>query len=312
MYIDGVLKKCRSLLRLFDNYYVEGDTKMLRACQFFHDVIVFEFKQIEVLRAEEESIFIVLCEDIIRQCRQFLAKSGKTLEDARTLILIILSVEHYLYDIERLPWKIGQKLSWSEKHNIKRALRVKLHSAYDSKTNQPVRGTRAIVRLCGSLATGHSDWKLINGGEIPKPSDYNLPRQYRKASHSIYRKLDEDLALPAKLKPLMSDVDILIMNKVIFDSCDRHYLYTSWSYRLGEKYQTGLAGSKILGKIHQTLLHVKIAGIRGRWINYIVLCDEHGLTNYMRSRSEEIQRTEKKLGKKIKIQDVEILNEVIQ
>lgn len=305
-----IIKEAKQYLRLLDNYYINEDIKKERIVGFFQEVIKYEFQHIKILDASLQSIFDKLCQDIIRIATIFINSKEKDLNEARNLLMLIVSVENYLSDIEKLPWQIGRKISFFEKLKIRSIFRKKLHDGYDEKTKRSVRGTRVFVKLTGSLAKGYSDWKLINGGKIPKPTDYNIPREYRK-SKSIYSKLDEDLNIPQKLKPLMSDVDILVINEVIFDSLNMIFAHKDWSFRLGEKYMQGVGDSPILGKIHQALLGIKIGGIRNRWINYIILRDEEGYAKYTASRNEAVQALENKIGKKVAVEDVLILDETI-
>lgn len=312
MNIENLLEECREKIRLLDNYYAPNDRRVELVCAFLQKVIAFEFDQIEILRAEEESLFTLLCQDLIQQCRHFLDMPNKNVLDAKILLLLILSTEQYIFDIEKLPWKIGRKVSFFEKIAIRSVFRKVLHSAYDPKAKRPVRGTRILVKISGSLAIGTSDWKLINAGKIPKPSDYDIPKEYRRKSASLYAKIDEQLLIPAQLKPYMSDVDIFIMNDVIFDSCSPDLKHTPWSFKLGEKYKTGVGGSPILEKIHQALLMVSIGGAKGRWINFVLVRDPKGYENYMINRTREVERVAKKIRKKIQIQDADILDEIIK
>lgn len=307
---DWLIRKCKEHLRILDNYYIPEKERLEKVQGFLEQVIGFEYRQIKILDSELESVFDVLCKDIVRQSSDFISSGTKNLGDAKNLLYLILSIESYLSGIEKLPWKIGRKLSFLEKIRIRRIFRKKLHRA--AAQLRPVRGTRARIELTGSLARGYSDWKLINGGDIPKPSDYNIPREFRKASKSVYRKLDEQLNLPRQLKPLMSDVDFLIMNEVIFDSINPNYSYKGWSFKLGEKYQTGVGASIIMEKLHQSLINAKIGGIKGRWVNYVVIRDEAGYRRYQEERLRQVQELEQKTGKKIEITDVLILDEIIR
>ncbi|MBW3004536.1 hypothetical protein KY310_01780 [Candidatus Woesearchaeota archaeon] len=313
MDIDELLEKCRENLRLIDNYYIPEKVKFAKLNAFLKEVIKFNYSQIKILDASLQSVFDVICKDLIKQCRVFIQNPDKNVIDARNLLNLILSIETYLKDISRLPWKLGRKVSFFEKIRIKRILRRKLHSAYDPKNKRPVRGTHVKIVLTGSLARGYSDWKLINGGNIPAPTDYSIPAEYLTRSKTVYKQLDEKLLLPLELKKQMSDVDILIQNEVIFDSLSKEYMFKVWgSFKLGEPYPTGLGGSPILKQLHQALQGIKIGGIRGRWVNFIVVRDEKGYNRYMADRMAEIAKVEEKSGKEIDATDVVLLDEVIQ
>jgi hypothetical protein len=311
MDIKGLIKRCKEHMRILDNYYIPEEERLKNLYIFLEEVIAFEYQQIEILDNSLQSVFDVLCKDLIRQSKLFINSRSQNIEDGKKLLTLIISVESYLADIDKKPWILGRKLSWGEKSNIKRIFLRKLHDSYDAKNNRSVRGTKVTVILSGSLAKGSSDWKLINGGAIPKPSDYDIPREYRKPN-SIYKKLDQELNVPYALKPKMSDVDILIISEVIFDSIDKAYSENGWSFRLGEKYPTGVGASDILTKIHQSLNNTKIGGIKGRWVNYAVLRDKDDYNYYLEQRLKAINKLEVRIGKKIKIQDILILDQVIK
>ncbi|MEM4263543.1 MAG: hypothetical protein QW666_01445 [Candidatus Woesearchaeota archaeon] len=312
--VKEVIKKCKENLKIIDNYYIPYKAKIETVKNFFKEVIAFEFQHIKILDAKQESVFTILYNNIIFQCKRFIETENPEVLDAKSLLLLIMDVENYIEGIEKLKWKAGRKISRAEIVNLRGIFRRKLHTLYDEKKKRPVRGTRVRVEVVGSISKGFSDWKLINGGDIPrpdfKPSDYDLV--HKMLSEETLQKLDKDLNLPWELKPLMSDVDILIMNEVIFDSIDPYYKKTEWSFKLGEKYPTGAGGSRIIEKLHQSLLYAKIGGIASRWVNYIILRDEKGYANYMASRKKIIEMAEKKAGKKIELRDVLILDEIIQ
>ena len=190
LHIEDILRIARKHLRLLDNYYVPNDVKIKKVKEFLNLVIQFEYGQILELEQKGESVFIILCEDIIRQSEDFITYANvRDIKDAKNLLNIIISIEDYLGVINDLPWLIGRKISGREKRNIKSKLRKVLHNL-KGEDGKPVRGTRVFVELCGSLARGYSDWKLINGGNIPKPTDYNLPKEYRLRSKSILKKMN--------------------------------------------------------------------------------------------------------------------------
>jgi len=313
-----LIKRAKQQIKILENYYIPRKTKVGSVYAFLEKIIEFEYEHIEILDSTLQSVFDVLCKDLVRQAEN-LAKTIQAsnyedvdLDEAKNLLFLVIGVENYLSAIARLPWEIGRKVSFREKMNIRSIFRKKLHSLYDPLRKIPVRGTKVKVIITGSLAAGASDWKMIAGGFIPKPSDYGLPKEYRKATKSIYRKLDEDLNVPVKLKPKMADVDILIMSEVIYYSLDPVFKQKTWLYKLGEKYQTGVGASPILDKLHQGLLNTKIGGISGRWVNYVVIKDEESYERYMQSRRNFIKGLEKQIGKKIKIRDAMILDEVIR
>jgi len=220
LHIEDLLRIARKQHRLLENYYVPNEVKIEKIKEFFNLVIQFEYEQIVELEQKGESIFIVLCEDIIRQAKIFLKDPNKqNLGEAKNLLNIFISIEDYLSFINELPWIIGRKLSGIERRNIKSKLRRVLQNLKD-ESGKPIRGTRVKIELCGSLARGYSDWKLINGGKIPKPTDFKLPKEYRLRSKTILKKIDAELNVPRDLKPYMSDVDFVIVNEKIFNSND--------------------------------------------------------------------------------------------
>ena len=304
MDIRNLIRLTREHLRILENYYIPQEERVSKVQQFLDTVIEFEYGQEIELEREHEEVFFTLCEDIVRQAQDFQGVVRPTLSEAKRLLRLILSIERYLSDIERLPWILGRKVTGREKRNIRNIFRRVLHLAYDPNSRRAVRGTKVVVKITGSLATGASDWKLVNGGNVPKPVDADLPRELKKA-------IDSQLQLPQELKPLMSDVDILIVNEVIYGSILRDFARTSWSYKLGEKYPTGVGASEIIKQIHQKLLGTSIAGIRGRWANFIVLKDLSGYLKYMENRRIQITKIEKKVGKEIMIRDVLILDEIV-
>jgi len=312
--IKELIKECKENIKIIDNYYVPYDVKIEKAKIFFKEAAAFEFQHIKILDAKQESVFTIMYDNIIFQCKLFIETEKPEVLDAKSLLLLIMDVENYIEGIEKLKWKTGRKISGAEIRNLRGIFRRELHELYDDKKKRPVRGTRVRVEIVGSISKGFSDWKLINGGSIPrpefKPSDYDLV--HKMLSEETLQKLDKDLNLPWELKPLMSDVDVLVMNEVIFDSVDPTYKKTEWSFKLGEKYPTGAGGSRVLEKLHQALLYAKIGGISSRWVNYIVLRDEKGYANYVANRKKVIEMAEKKAGRKIELRDVLIIDEIIQ
>jgi len=77
-----------------------------------------------------------------------------------------------------------------------------------------VRGTRIKIVVIGSLARGFSDYKYVAG--FPKPTDYELPRTYRKA-------INAEIGVQADLKSKFSDLDLVIVNSIIYDSIFSQY-----------------------------------------------------------------------------------------
>jgi len=108
---NELIKKSKENLRIIDNYNIPDETKISSIVSFFTEVINWEYNKIQVLNEKLQSIFNVLCEDIIRQCKEFIASPNKNLDKAKNLLNIILSTEQYFAKIEKLPWKIGRKLS---------------------------------------------------------------------------------------------------------------------------------------------------------------------------------------------------------
>lgn len=312
--IQELIKECKENIKIIDNYYVPYEIRLEKTKSFFKEVAAFELQHIKILDAKQESVFAILCQDIISKCSMIIETEKPEIIDAKNTLLLILDIENYIEGIEKLPWIAGRKITGAEVRNLRGIFRRELHSLCDEKKKRPVRGTRVRVEIVGSLTKGFSDWKLINGGSIPrpefKPSDYESV--HRVTSGETLQKLDKDLNLPWELKPLMSDVDILVMNEVIFDSVDPFYKKTEWSFKLGEKYPTGAGGSRILEKLHQALLYAKIGGISSRWVNYIVLRDEKGYANYVANRKKAIDTAEKKAGKKIQLKDIRVIDEIIQ
>ncbi len=310
MNIKRLLKECRQYLRLLENYHPPEEVRIARVKEFLQKVVAFEYTQIKSFEASQQDVFSTLCRDIVRQSTTFLSTPKPSINDAKNLLYLILEMEHYVEETTHQVWVIGRKVSFLEKLNIRRIFKKVLHSAYDPKSKRPVRGTKIMVKIAGSLATGASDWKAIEGN-VPKPSDYSLPREYRKATQSFYRELDPELAVPQKLKAKMSDVDILIVNEIIFISIDPFFAETTWSFRLGEKYQTGTGNSPIIQALFEKLIGAKIGGIRSRWVNFMVLRDERGYATYMRQRQREVAKLSAKIGRKISVQDVLILDEPV-
>lgn len=309
--MDGLqlVAKAKEHLRILENYMIPENIKINKFESFLNVVISFQYEQIKILEARSESIFNLLCNDMIRQAVLFLNDEEKDIREAKNLLNIIISIEDYILEIDKIPWSLGKKISFLERIKIKSIIKKKLHSAYDEKTGRSVRGTKILVKLTGSLARGYSDWKLINGGNIPRPADYNIPKEYRKSQ--VLKKLDSELNVPLELKAKMSDVDLLIMNEVIFDSINKDYAFKPWSFKLGEKYQTGTGGSNILEKLHQSLVNIKIGGIRNRWVNYVVVRDEEGYKQYMSERFKQIKEVENRCGKEIVVNDVLIFEGII-
>ena len=315
MGIENLIKRNKKLLRLLDNYFVSNDKKILEVDLFLDQIINFQYGQIKIFNSRDESIFNSLCEDIIKQSNNLKLrikkeKSFEIISKAKNLLKLFLTINRYIKEINDSPWILGKKVNRHEMSNIRGIFRRKLHSAYNNKNKELVRGTKVKILLTGSLTRGYSDWRLINGGDIPKPVDYGLPREYRKKK-SVYKRLDEDLIIPDSLKSKMSDVDILIINEVIYNSIDQNYSYNGWSFRLGEKYPVGVGGSNIITSLHQSLNGTKIGGIRGRWVNYVILKDKKQYGKYLSNRKAEIKKAELKINKKIKIKDIKILDEII-
>jgi hypothetical protein len=311
MEAEDFIKRCKKCLRIIDNYHIPEDVKLKRVEEFFRQAIHFEHDQVEILDKAKQPVFDLLCNDMIRQCNEFLQSPAKNIDDAKNIMNIMLTVEEYVSDVQKVPWQLGRKVSRIEKMIIRWKFRKALRESYDEKNKRTVRKTRAKIVLTGSLARGRSDWKTITG-EIPKPTDYGLPKEYRTASKTILRQIDTELNLQQELKPLMSDVDILIVNEVLYDSIHQSYSSNGWSFKLGEKYPTGVGASNILAKIHQKLENTKIGGIKGRWVNYIVVRDDKSYNRYIQERNSEVEKLRQKTGKDVDVTDVEILDEIIR
>lgn len=306
--IQDFIVRVKQIRRLLDNYSVPLETKMERAAEFLQkEAIPFMSEEHKVLDKEKEHEFGLLADDIVVQAVSFLqSKNRNTLDDAIQLIILIISVEEYILAVEKVPWKIGKKVSWLEKKRIQNIFRTELRNLYDPGTRKAVRGTNVKIILSGSLARGASDYKFIynSGGmdALPKPSDYKLPRRY-------WAIIDPELNVAQEIKEKMSDVDILIMNEIIFDSMDPTIRMTEYSYKVGEKYNVPL--TPLLRRIHQALESTKIGGIRGRWVNYVIVRNEAGYERYMASREKTIHGIEEVTGKVVVCHDVVILDEVV-
>lgn len=305
--IQDFIVRAKQARRLLDNYSVPHETKMEKISAFLQDqAIPFLSQEHKVLDKIKEHEFGLLADDIVVQAALFLqVKSRNTFDDAVQLIDLIISVEEYILAVEKVPWKIGKKVSWLEKRRIQNIFRTELRNLYDPGTRRAVRGTKVRVVLAGSLAYGASDYKFIynaDTGSLPKPSDYKLPRRY-------WAIIDPELNVAQELKEKMSDVDILIMNEVIFDSMDPTIRTTTYSYKMGEKYNIPL--TPLLRRIHQALENTKIGGIRGRWVNYVIVRDEAGYEKYMDNRENVIHHLEEITEKVIICHDVIIVDEVV-
>lgn len=304
--IQEFISSAKIMRRLLDNYSVPLDVKTQRTKDFLNSTIKFLNTEHISLKNEKKDEFALLVDDVLTQAASFIQYSGKTaLDDAIRLLDLIISVEDYLLAVEKVPWKIGRKVSWLEKKRIQSIFRKELKDLYNPQTRRAVRGTRVRVILSGSLAYGVSDYKFIyntDTGALPKPSDYKLPRKY-------WSIIDSELNVAIELKEKMSDVDILIINEVIYDSMNPSTLQTVYSYKVGEKYRVPLG--PMLSRIHQSLESTKIGGIRGRWVNYVILRDEVGYDRYLRSREGLIHRIEQTTGNVIVIHDVVILDEIV-
>ncbi|MFA5176188.1 MAG: hypothetical protein WC413_02935 [Candidatus Nanoarchaeia archaeon] len=327
MDINSLIKECKEKLRIIDNYLIENppkdttkDKEIIKTqirldivITFFKKVEEFEFEQIEILDSENspKSALYNLHASIFNEVSNFIASKNTDLDKARKILVLILDLESYFKKIKNKPWDLGKKISLFEQIKLRRIFRKKLHEA-EPINGKVIRGTRVRVLISGSLARGYSDWKSIGNENVLKPTDYGLPREYRKDTKMIYSKIDTELNVHEKLKYLMSDVDILIISEVIFDSIDLSKSTDGWSFRLGEKYDIGLGGSKILGRLLQVLKTVKIGDIKGRCINFYVLRDEEGYNKYLLERQTQINKKGMQIGKKINITDITIIDEIIK
>ncbi len=308
-YVDDIKafsKRGKQMSRLLDNYFVPENTRLSAFKEFLkNDVLPFVNQQNKTIIAEKEDEFGILCSGIRDDAIAFLAAKqpdGVMIENAKALLLLILNTESYLIAVERVPWSVGRKVSFLEKRRIRAVFRRKLHSLVAN--GRPVRGTRVYVELCGSLTRGASDYKFLmntDSSSIPKPSDWGIPKQYRK--------LDDALNVPFDLKSKMSDVDILIMNDVIFDSVNPSFSFNGWSFKLGEKYKCPLG--PILESIHQALENTKIGGIKGRWVNYIIVRDAAGLAQYKENHETLMDTISQATTKTVVCMHTLILDEII-
>lgn len=310
--IIAFLNNAKQMARLLEDYFVPERVRVEKFQQFLKDqVLPFVTRQHEVLVEERKDEFADLCDDIARQSGEMLKQkpSPEQLFKSQELIALVLEIEEYLLAIERLPWRLGRRVSWIERARIRRIFRTVLRDL--TLGRRAVRGTRIIVELCGSLARGESDWKFIeNAGEIiPKPADYNL-KILQARFRGRYRKLDAALRVPAALKPYMSDVDILVMNEVLYDSIPAWASENGWSFKVGEKYKKPLG--PLLEKVHQRLLNTPIGGIRGRWVNYVVVRDLEGYERFKSEHEALINRIRTELGAVVVCTDTVILDEVIR
>jgi len=317
MDVDKLLDECKKHIRIVDNYNIPEKEKIAKIKRFLFYVINFEFEHIKILDDTLQSVFDVLCSDIIRQSRMYIKSETMDSIDGRNLLNIIRSMESYLKDVSKMTWEVGKKISTFEQFKLRHIFRKTFHSEYDLKTNRPVRGTRARVELTGSLVTGYSNWKVAEQLNVPKPSDYGIVGDLPPETKDVIAKVDKDLDVPYELKKHFSDVDILIQNEVVFDSINPRHCHVTkwpdrWSYKLGEKYTTGTGESNIMAKLHQKLITVKIAGIRGRLVNYIIIRDDKSYGYLMKDRHKLIDKSEQKLTRRIKVEDVPLLDEVIR
>ncbi len=306
--ISDFITRAKTIRRLLDNYFVPEDIRAKRVNEFLtSQALPFVSQQHTTLDEKKQSIFNLLCDDIKVQATNFLNTSGERVEvvliKAKELMNLIINIENYLLAIQRLPWVLGRKVSLLEKARIKGIFLRELRDMHDEQTKRAMRGTYVMVELTGSLVRGVSDYKFIEnsqGERIPKPSDYGLPRRYRK--------LDEELILAQELKAKMSDVDILIVNEVLFDSINP-MLGDGWSFLFGEKYNRPLP--LMLQRLHQALETTKIGGIRGRWVNYVILRDIMGYHHYKQLHEELLHKIQLETQTVVVCTDTIILDQII-
>lgn len=247
--IRGLIRDTIRLIKLLDNYSIPEQVRIKKSCDIFKRAMKINYKVFAVLHKGYAGIFDNLIEDIVKKCKIFCTNKHRTIEGARSLASLILSNERYLFDVANTKWELGAKISKLEKFKLKRLFKKEFHKMGE------VRGTQFIVMVCGSLARGYSDYKFLHKF-VPKPSDYNLPREYRKD-------LDRRLSIHEKLKPKFSDVDIFIMNKVLFECVhpDMVELTRGYIYKLGEKYGSGLGGCRLLKNLHVHLETTNLGGV---------------------------------------------------
>jgi len=313
--IERFIARAKQVRRLLDNYNVPNKDRIDRVRTFLEkDVLYFMQDEHNALDTQLQSEFTLLCDDIVNRSIAFLQyhrkdipesmRDPREIDDAIYLLNLIIFVEEYLLAIQRLPWQVGRKISWLEKARLRRIFRVILRDLYDPNTRRAVRGTPVIVELTGSLARGESNYKFIENTDLtrfPKPSDYGIPPKFEK--------IDNELKVAQELKHLLSDVDILIMNEVIFDSLPQDLSHRPWSFKVGEKY--GVPIGPMLGKIHQALMNTKIGGIRARQVNYVVVRDKNGYNNYKAARQNLFDGIQQRTGTAVICKDFIILDEIV-
>ncbi len=307
-----LIKRCEELLRLLHYESAPQEAVFRKITDFFKDVISFEFEKMEVLDKKQEPEFKGLCQAIIQKCQQFIQSQTTNLDHAEDILHIVLELESYISNVEHLPWVIGKKISAFEKWNLRSALRTLFHNLYDAAQGRPIRGTHVLVVLAGSLARGYSDYKQIPKTKKPKPSDYDIPKNFLRQEKSLFGHLNRNLIVPTYVKSHLSDVDLLIVNEVLFNSINENLRKNSWMYLLGAKYDRGMGGSLLLDKIYQRISTMKIGGLRGRFINFVILKDEHGYHNYLARRQELLDGLIRRTQREVKINDAIILNQVIR
>lgn len=289
---SSTLARVKSTIRLIDDTYIPLASKMHMLENTLRSVTAMGATELHSLALRDEQSLSLLCEDITAKSGAFL-KSPSSIESGRELCILILSLSSFFYDYERKPWELGRSVTRHEKSAIRSAIRKVLH-------NNGIRGERCRVEIRGSLARGYSDYKHI--GEIPKPTDYDLPREYRKV-------LDAELGVHQKLKPKLSDVDIFIMNNSIYNSI-APTLRRTW-VTLGEKYPQGLGGSLPLKYIHEKLSRLRIGGIRGRWPNFRVCANPAAYSLEMQERKRVLAAITQTLEHDIVMHDILVMDEAI-
>ncbi|MBI4148457.1 hypothetical protein HY490_04155 [Candidatus Woesearchaeota archaeon] len=294
--ISELMLRTKAVIRIIDNANIPYEKKMRLCQEFLKEVITVDFYMIPVLKAGYYAVFVTLTQDIIRKCQKFLADTNPNILTARELCLLILSISDYLFDVLKQSWFVGRKLSWHEKFKIRGILRKTFHDV-------GIRTRPVTVILSGSLARGFSDYKWVQN--IPKPSDYDLPKDYREV-------IDREITLQLDQKKVMSDIDIVITSEDVYNSIKPPTPTTEiGSYRLGEKYPEGLGGSKILETIWQRLSGSVVGGVRGRWVNFAIFKDDPMYAKFLANRKVLLEKLERKVGRNIGMIDVVLLDHEI-